>query len=392
VTTSVLPPGQSSDGRPVRERELQRRFAEFVADARTALDTDLPTPELNVSQLDAATAVVAAVALMSLEQLGSVSARSKRVPVLCDLALRGAELDADMREYDLLRRKRVLAGLESALGRLRCMGTPDELVESVCTEVVRSCGFSRGMLSRVEDETWMPWMAYFQHREIRESDREWMSSGRIPVHTMMLEREVMEEGQAAFTVDAHADPRISKEFVEATGTRSYAVAPIVPAGRVIGLIHADHYPLTRPVDEVDCHILGHFAEAFGRIYERAVLLGRLHRQRDQVRETLKTAEEIMDNLAHAEVELVGSADQRSSADAAATLVLTSQTPAIDELLTAREREVIALLVTGQTNSAIAERLVISEGTVKSHVKQILRKLGAVNRSEVIARYLGMIEG
>jgi LuxR family transcriptional regulator, regulator of acetate metabolism len=247
------------------------------------------------------------------------------------------------------------------------------------------------MLSRVEDETWMPWMAYFQHREIRESDREWMSSGRIPAHTMMLEREVLEEGQAAFTVDAHADPRISKEFVEATGTRSYAVAPIVPAGRVIGLIHADHYPLTRPVDEVDCHILGHFAEAFGRIYERAVLLARLHRQRDQVRETLKTAEEIMDSLAHAEVELVGSEDQRSSADAAATLVLTSQTPAIDELLTAREREVIALLVTGQTNSAIAERLVISEGTVKSHVKQILRKLGAVNRSEVIARYLGMIE-
>ena len=98
----------------------------------------------------------------------------------------------------------------------------------------------------------------------------------------------------------------------------------------------------------------------------------------------------MDSLSHAEVELVRSADQRSSAGAAATLVLASHTPAIDELLTTREREVIALLVTGQTNSAIAERLVISEGTVKSHVKQILRKLGAVNRSEVIARYLGMI--
>ena len=58
---------------------------------RTALHTDFPTPELNVSQLDAATAVVAAVALMSLEQLGVLQrARSKRVPVLCDLALRGA--------------------------------------------------------------------------------------------------------------------------------------------------------------------------------------------------------------------------------------------------------------------------------------------------------------
>jgi DNA-binding CsgD family transcriptional regulator len=390
VSTSVVRPGQSSDAGPVGERELQRRFAEFVADARTALRTDFPTPELNASQLDGATAVVAAVALVSLEQLGSVGARSKRVPVLCDLALRGAELDADLRDYDLTRRKRVLAGVESALGRLRRMVTPDDLVESVCTEVVRSCGFSRAMLSRVEDETWMPWMAYFQHRDVRESDREWMSTGRIPLAKMMLERELLEESRAAFAVDARADPRTSREFVEAVGTSSYAVAPIVPAGRVIGFLHADHYPLMRPVDEVDCHILGHFAEAFGRIYERAVLLARLHRQRDHVHETLKTAEPPMDSLSHAEVELVRSADQRSSAGAAATLVLAGQSPAIDELLTTREREVIALLVTGQANSAIAERLVISEGTVKSHVKQILRKLGAVNRSEVIARYLGMI--
>jgi DNA-binding NarL/FixJ family response regulator len=63
---------------------------------------------------------------------------------------------------------------------------------------------------------------------------------------------------------------------------------------------------------------------------------------------------------------------------------------LDELLTPREREVLSLIVVGQSNSAIAARLVISEGTVKSHVKQILRKIGAVNRSEAIARYLGII--
>jgi DNA-binding NarL/FixJ family response regulator len=63
---------------------------------------------------------------------------------------------------------------------------------------------------------------------------------------------------------------------------------------------------------------------------------------------------------------------------------------MDELLTPREREVLSLIVSGQSNGAIAGRLVISEGTVKSHVKQILRKLGAVNRSEAIARYLGML--
>jgi DNA-binding NarL/FixJ family response regulator len=121
-----------------------------------------------------------------------------------------------------------------------------------------------------------------------------------------------------------------------------------------------------------------------------VLLERLRRDRDHVRETLRSAEAVMDNLARAELELVRHADERSSAETATALALTGETKAMDELLTPREREVIALLVTGQTNSAIAERLVISEGTVKSHVKQILRKLGAVNRSEVIARYLGMV--
>ena len=53
---------------------------------------------------------------------------------------------------------------------------------------------------------------------------------------------------------------------------------------------------------------------------------------------------------------------------------------VDELHTEREREVLELMVAGATNSTIAERLVITEGTVKSHVKHILRKLGAVNRS------------
>ena len=43
---------------------------------------------------------------------------------------------------------------------------------------------------------------------------------------------------------------------------------------------------------------------------------------------------------------------------------------------------------GASNVVIAERLAIKGGTVKSHVKHILRKLDAVNRAEAIARYMG----
>lgn len=42
------------------------------------------------------------------------------------------------------------------------------------------------------------------------------------------------------------------------------------------------------------------------------------------------------------------------------------------------------MISGASNTEIADRLIIAPGTVKSHVKQILRKLGMCNRSQVIA--------
>jgi hypothetical protein len=47
------------------------------------------------------------------------------------------------------------------------------------------------------------------------------------------------------------------------------------------------------------------------------------------------------------------------------------------------------MASGKTNAGIATRLVVSEGTVKSHVKHILRKLAAANRAEAVSVYLGM---
>ena len=56
------------------------------------------------------------------------------------------------------------------------------------------------------------------------------------------------------------------------------------------------------------------------------------------------------------------------------------------LLTRRELEVVAMLAEGETNARIAQRLVVSEDTVKTHVKHILRKLGVHNRSQAVSRY------
>jgi DNA-binding NarL/FixJ family response regulator len=56
----------------------------------------------------------------------------------------------------------------------------------------------------------------------------------------------------------------------------------------------------------------------------------------------------------------------------------------DEALTAREVEVLRQVATGNRNRDIAERLFISEETVKVHVKHIMDKLGANDRTEAVS--------
>jgi NarL family two-component system response regulator LiaR len=69
-----------------------------------------------------------------------------------------------------------------------------------------------------------------------------------------------------------------------------------------------------------------------------------------------------------------------SSEAAEVLVqaATQTVPASDDL-TEREREVLGLMVEGLNNGEIAERLVVSQSTVKFHIANIFAKLGVDNR-------------
>jgi DNA-binding NarL/FixJ family response regulator len=71
---------------------------------------------------------------------------------------------------------------------------------------------------------------------------------------------------------------------------------------------------------------------------------------------------------------------------AAQVVDRSPPPAVADL-TAREADVLVLLSRGLSNTAIADELVLSESTVKTHVARILAKLGVASRTEaVVAAY------
>jgi DNA-binding CsgD family transcriptional regulator len=67
-------------------------------------------------------------------------------------------------------------------------------------------------------------------------------------------------------------------------------------------------------------------------------------------------------------------------------------PGSDQKLTRREGELLALLAGSATNRAIAEQLVISHNTVKTHLKHLRRKLAATSRAEIVsrARELGVL--
>ena len=301
-----------------------------------------------------------------------------------------AALEAEIEARRLADRLRLLGRVRDSMASLAELQKPEELIDAVAGELCWCCGFTRAMVSRIRGSHWLPQVYEAIPGGDPEEDtfRGWVECAEIPLDHTLLETELVRRRMPALVAETLENPRTFKEMMVRGRTAAYVVAPIIPAGRAIGFLHADRLGQDHEVTEEDRDAIWTFAEHFGYLYHRAVLAERLGEQRRQLHEAFDEAERRFDELRDSEIELRGGQSAPPAAEQAALFLRPESR--LEGLLTRREREVLELITSGATNLRIAEQLVLAEGTVKSHVKHILRKLRAGNRAEAVARYLQLV--
>jgi DNA-binding CsgD family transcriptional regulator/GAF domain-containing protein len=301
--------------------------------------------------------------------------------------------DQDLLVSRLRHRDTAFGRVREALAMLREPESTAALVEQAA---IATCvlGFDRSILSRIEDSAWIPEKAWIERDpkwgdEILEIGR---ANPQVLDHTL-VETEMIRRKVGILVHNVQDRPAVNRPIADASLSRSYAAVPLLANGDVVGFIHADCYYQQRNLDDFDRRLLGMFAEGVSQALGRTAMMDRLSSIRvgvDQVAGALAAAKDDRVQLGGQTVRPVAQLDggfgrQRGQQG------YDDLFPAGGEgsTLTRREVEVLRLMAAGDTNGRIARRLVISEGTVKSHVKHILRKLGAANRAEAVSRWLGM---
>jgi DNA-binding CsgD family transcriptional regulator len=279
--------------------------------------------------------------------------------------------------------------IHEGLARLRQLKTPQELIGAAPRELIQTLGFTRAMVSRVRGSLWMPEVLEIADGVDPEAEtfQRFVAEAEIPLAHMLMETELVRRRIPVLVADPYGHPRTYKPIVEVARSTSYAAAPIMPTTRVIGFFHVDRFGQELPVGSEDRDNLWVFAEHFGLLYERSVLVERLESQRSQLHELLSETIVSIDETCATDMDLARTEYIEATP---ITSSRTARSP-LDSLLTAREQEVLELMASGATNNQIARELVVSEGTVKSHVKRILRKLRVDNRAGAVARYLHLIQ-
>jgi len=274
-----------------------------------------------------------------------------------------------------------VAGL---LQRLAALGPPSEVRAQSPQLVGEALGFDRVLLSSIRGGMLVGEAASTFGRDDSGEVLARLRAEPVALEYPLVEVEIMRRRRAQ-VVRAELDASQVKPAIADLLGGQYVSAPLVMDGAVTGFLHADRHASGGELVEEDASALAAAATCLAVVFERAVLRRRLLLQRDAMRGIATWASATTGELGDRAVTL---ADASTSDDeAVATRTVGPRDSALRDLLTPRELEVLRLMVSGETNAGIAREFVISEGTVKFHVKNILRKLQAANRAEATSRYL-----
>jgi DNA-binding CsgD family transcriptional regulator len=269
-------------------------------------------------------------------------------------------------------------GVGSALRRLRTGSSPAALFREATQAICENLGFERAAAFSVKGRS----LALESVHErgappARLTELAQLAAEPPPLGPWLHESEALRRQRAVLVEDAKADPRALGLL---PGAGAFVAAPVVCHERPVGLIHADLGESHRLLTEDDRETVWAFAEGFGYALERCVLADRLRQQSARVVALVRSTEASVAQLSNAEIELgkpVAAPVPRIPAPSAGSF---------EDDLTRRELQVLTMLAEGETNASIARRLIVSEDTVKTHVKHIFRKLGVHNRSQAVSRY------
>lgn len=269
-----------------------------------------------------------------------------------------------------------------ALDHVHAGTTLTDVMRAVPSELCWAGDFDRVLFSRVEESSWVPatWHTTAPGTAATVAFGQLVHGARFALTNGSIEAEIVRRRVTALVTDAAGEARTFPPLLAVAECQSYVVAPVVSGDAVVGLLHADAAASGRPLVEADRVTMRAFADGVGLILEQMALVDALAKQRRLIADALSAADRAVSAIADAPVSI------EAASERVPTPVRMEERPPRDGL-TAREREVFALLVSGATNAEIADRLTVSETTVKSHVKHILRKMHVGNRAEAIAKYL-----
>lgn len=382
--------------------DVARRFSSSVVVCRRELRLDIDDAQIaeaahrvHQGYPGPAGAIVALciVSLAAAVQEEDGKASSDRLAHRFELLAELYDLERHFREMGLERHKSQMAGMRLALHRLRSAEATTQMIERAVRELCEHCGFDRCAAFRMEENGLVVQAAYFRGQE--EWAERWQHfSQQHPARLQPddIEVELVRRQVPVLAGDPQNSAKGMAEMVRSAETESYVAAPIVANGKVVGTLHADNLFSGRPVDASDRDALGAFAEGFAFALERTALLEGVRAERRRMQQLMATADAGLEDLVSGGIDFQRESDGQVVVrpQGPSALPAAAGPARLRSLLTPRELEVLELMAAGATNANIADRLVVSGATVKSHVRHILRKLHAANRAEAVSKYCRLI--